>query len=269
MILPNSVEVLEEKAFSGYSCCVNRIQMSKGLKTIGLSCFEGSKITTVELFEGLETIEDRAFLGVYLDKVTIPRTVKSIGLNCFAGAKEIVEYNSLSLPEDQLDKARFIGCHAKGNSYFSTGMHSHVVTVKDANSDEVIYRVYAYGDSGSQIFNIAKAWKNYADYDNAYFDAHYSDWKFTMDQKIDIAVGRLSYPVDLSDSAKDMYETYLSKNITSILKRCIEWNDLGLIRTLDKLGACNDIKSKKLIEYANTVGNNNIELIAYLMELGK
>lgn len=269
VILPNSVEVLEEKAFSGYSCSLKRIQMSKGLKTIGLSCFEGSKITTVEFFEGLETIEDRAFYGVYLDKVTIPRTVKTIGLNCFAGTKEIVEYNSLSLPEDQLDNARFIGCSAKGNSYFPTGMHSHVVTVKDANSDEVIYRVYAYGDNGSQIFGIAKAWKNYADYDNAYFDAKYPDWKFTMDQKIDIAVGRLSYPVDLSDSAKDMYQTYLSKNTTSILKRCIERNDLGLIRTLEKLGTCNDIKSKSLVEYANTVGNNNIELIAYLMELGK
>lgn len=267
VILPDSVEVLEERAFSEYS--LKRIQMSKGLKTIGLSCFEGSKITTIELFEGLETIEDKAFYGVYLDRVTIPRSVKAIGVNCFAGAKEIVEYNSLRLPEDQLDNARFIGCSARGNSYSSGVMHSHVVTVKDAESDEVIYRVYAYGDSGSQIFNIAKAWKNYADYDNAYFDEKYPDWKFTMDQKIDIAVGRLSYPVDLSDSAKDMYQTYLCKNITSILKRCIERNDLGLIRTLEKLGTCNDIKSKKLVEYANTVGNNNIELIAYLMELGK
>ena len=38
----------------------------------------------------------------------------------------------------------------------------------------------------------------------------------------DIAIGRLLYPVELSENFRDMYESYVSKNSESILMRLVE-----------------------------------------------
>lgn len=109
MIIPDSVEVIETRAFL-YQTFIKRIELPSGLRSIGEWAFNGctsleeitipgsvkaisnsaflgcNNLKTVVIEEGVEYISSSAFGGcVNLEKVVLPSSIKSIGEAAFSG----------------------------------------------------------------------------------------------------------------------------------------------------------------------------------------
>ena len=89
--LPDSVEAVEEYAFSG---CVNlkTVEFSKNLKKIGFGAFFGcSSLKNITLPEGIETIEDSAFENCKMLKdLKMPKSCTKIGSDVFLGCENLI-----------------------------------------------------------------------------------------------------------------------------------------------------------------------------------
>ena len=89
--VPDSVEVIADGAFTGCKG-LTKINMPKGLKTLGNGAFSGSGLTTVELPESIDAIGSNTFSDLSnLTSVEIPSTVKIIGDHAFANNEKLAE----------------------------------------------------------------------------------------------------------------------------------------------------------------------------------
>ena len=119
VILPNSVDTIEQRAFNG--CSLKHIELPQSLKYIGPSafdraasltslivpenvsnipsfmCYECSSLKSVTLPEGIKAIENFAFYNCKsLSNINIPQSVQSIGEDAFARCSSLT---SVSIPE--------------------------------------------------------------------------------------------------------------------------------------------------------------------------
>jgi hypothetical protein len=72
--------------------------MPKGLKEVGQSCFEGSKISEVKLSEQLEILAPKTFSSCSIREIIIPKAIAAIQSGCFRRCKtlEVVTFEQPS-----------------------------------------------------------------------------------------------------------------------------------------------------------------------------
>lgn len=115
IVIPNSVTSMGTAAFKG---CISltdvRFQTnadgSVNLKTIPTQCFRYCPFTSIEIPEGITTIEDEAFqFNFYLKTMKLPNTLTTIGTHFLCDAKSIT---TLTIPASvtYIDGAAFHGC---------------------------------------------------------------------------------------------------------------------------------------------------------------
>lgn len=76
----------------GYSGASTSIEIPSTVKIIGAKAFKGLPLVSVIIPEGVEKIEDEAFMECKkIEEITIPSSVKSIGDNAFKGCVSLKE----------------------------------------------------------------------------------------------------------------------------------------------------------------------------------
>lgn len=96
-IIPNGITSIGERAF--YTSSVTSIVIPNSVTTIGINAFQNCRtMTSIELSDNLETIEEEAFNGCQkLQSIVIPNTVTTIGKGAF---NSCVAMTSVTLPEN-------------------------------------------------------------------------------------------------------------------------------------------------------------------------
>ena len=115
IVIPKSVTSMGEAAFKG---CISLTDVSfqtkedgtVNLETIPTQCFRYCPFTSIEIPEGITTIEDEAFqFNFYLKTMKLPNTLTTIGTHFLCDAKSIT---TLTIPASviYIDGAAFHGC---------------------------------------------------------------------------------------------------------------------------------------------------------------
>lgn len=97
VILPESLEIIDERAF--YGSYVEGIKIPDSCRIIGKEAFmKCYSLKTVDLGNGLTTIEDSAFASCEeLTTIDIPNSVNLIGIKAFFGCSKL---SNVSIPDD-------------------------------------------------------------------------------------------------------------------------------------------------------------------------
>ncbi|MCM1377492.1 MAG: leucine-rich repeat protein [Clostridium sp.] len=115
------------------------IKLPSTLKTIGGDAFRYTRISTIELPEGLERIESSAFKGcLNLTEITLPENLKYIGNSCFSECKAIKEITipgSVAFEEGQYTNV-FEKCTSLNKVVFEEGV-AFIPAMKDSPLKEV------------------------------------------------------------------------------------------------------------------------------------
>lgn len=146
VILPNSVDTIEQRAFNG--CSLKHIELPQSLKYIGPSAFDGaasltslavpenvsnipsfmcyecSSLKSVTLPEGITTIENFAFYNCKsLSNINIPQSVQSIGDYAFDNCRSLT---SVTIPEGitGISDFAFRQCSSLKEVYFPKSLTS-------------------------------------------------------------------------------------------------------------------------------------------------
>ena len=84
------VTEIGDEAFSGLTNC-RKVTLPEGIRTIGISAFRGSGLTSVEIPESVEVIKRGAFSRTALESVTLPGGLQMIGSIPFADCENLTE----------------------------------------------------------------------------------------------------------------------------------------------------------------------------------
>lgn len=271
-------DTIEEVTFKG--CQSLEKVLIPNVKTIKEEAFASCyALKQIDFPECLESIEDSAFATAGLAVATLPKTIKSFGFGIFHGVKEIVVYDSICDTEkegkDCLDivhgncnsKVGFLGINrVKGNlSARNIVWTNHTITVKSAETDEIKYKVWM-GMEGSQApycCLLASAWGKNATFNFVALDDFFSDIKGT-ENKLAVAMNRLKYPIDLTESKKEDYIKYLGRNAKVLVQRCIDEVDMERLVFLAGFDIIKKNNVDAMIDYA--AGAKAVQFSAYLMD---
>ena len=87
--IPETVQVIEKKAFSDYDWLITSVVLPKGLKEIKEDAFNGCSFESITFPEGLEVIGDYAFCNCqHLKEIIMPDSVTTLGISAFGGCEE-------------------------------------------------------------------------------------------------------------------------------------------------------------------------------------
>ncbi len=271
-------DTIEEATFKG--CRKLEKAFIPNVKTIKEEAFDWCyELKQIDFPECLESIEDSAFASTKLEVAILPKTIKSFGFGIFHGVKEIVVYDSVCDTEkegkDCLDLVRgncnskvgFLGINrVKGNlSARNIVWTNHTITVKSAETDEIKYKVWM-GMEGSQspyACLLASAWGKNATFNFVALDDFFSDIKGT-ENKLAVAINRLKYPIDLTESKKEDYIKYLGRNAKALVQECIDKADMEQLVFLSQFDIMKKNNIDAMIDYA--AGAKAVQFSAYLME---
>ena len=294
IVLPDSVVEIGKGAFAECKA-LEKIVLSRNITELPYSTFaDCDKLKTVIWPENLLSIGEKCFANTALDNVKLPNTIVSIGNYAFAiksrsnsinrielpksvttigysvcvGFDEIVIYDtigpdlgtglSITKPVNSGNIGRIGYPNINANYY-----NKHSITVKSAATDAVKFVVLMYGSEEPQNVREAlqRAWGTKASFNFSIIDEKFS--KLTKaDNRLTTVLNRLTYPIDLSDEARETYVGWLRRNITSVF---IEKDDLDGLISYQKYGLITKSNIQKLIDLA--ASNKKVEICAYLLEL--
>ena len=246
------------------------------VRKIGFRAFAGSnsmescaKMQSIELPYGLTDILDGAFASCSsLEKLVIPPGVKNIGNSAF--------YNCTNLKEAVIpDTVSFISETAFENclklegltiAYYEKpvrkpGFFSEIFS--SDNTDTKPPRMLAkefvsipgnsnglYGEYVS-ICGRGFSWDKY----DSLFSSHLSS-----SAKIRTAVFRLTSPVELSENARLLYESFLRINSSQFIDHYIKTDNLDMVMKFGTLGLITNENINNCILNAQMTGSNNVLL---------
>lgn len=91
VVIPNNVTEILKWAF--YDSRITSIDIGTGVQTISESAFAGSRLKTVKLEGNITTVENKAFYYSYLENVVFGSKVKTIGDYAFCGCSKLTAIN--------------------------------------------------------------------------------------------------------------------------------------------------------------------------------
>lgn len=276
-IIVNS-DMVEEATFKGCrkleKVCIPNVKTIK--EEAFAWCYE---LKHIDFPECLESIEDSAFASTKLEVAVLPKTIQSFGFGIFHGVKEIVVYDSVCDTEkegkDCLDivrgncnsKVGFLGINrVKGNlSARNIVWANHTITVKSAETDEIKYKVWMgmEGSHSPYACLLASAWGKNATFNFVALDDFFSDIKGT-ENKLAVAINRLKYPIDLTESKKEDYIKYLGRNAKTLVQNCIDKADMEQLVFLSQFDIMKKNNIDAMIDYASK--EKAVQFSAYLMD---
>ena len=271
-------DTIEEATFKG--CKSLEKVFIPNVKTIKEEAFDSCyALKHIDFPECLESIEDSAFARTQLEVAILPKTIKSFGFGIFQGIKEIVVYDSVCDTEkkgkDCLDivrgncnsKVGFLGINrVKGNlSARNIVWSNHTITVKSAETDEIKYKVWMgmEGSHSPYACLLASAWGKNATFNFVALDDFFSDIKGT-ENKLAVAINRLKYPIDLTESKKEDYIKYLGRNAKTLVQNCIDKADMEQLVFLSQFDIMKKNNIDAMIDYASKA--KAVQFSAYLMD---
>lgn len=171
IILPNSVRIIEDKAF--YCTNIRKINLPKGLKTIGDEAFNHSlnaKIKEISIPSSVKNFGIRIFRGSSIEKVQLPDNMKIIPLGMFEGcfslrsintpaSLEIISRYAFSYTKVNVQELlnaknlRYIGIYAfEGTNWTNLTIPAHIKKIKaqafeDSSSDSENLTVHFMGNT--------------------------------------------------------------------------------------------------------------------------
>ena len=231
--------------------------------TIGYFAFNRCrKLENVHI--GSVDIINTAFWDSGLKYIQIPRNTQKVSPHTFLWCEDInVEmYDILPVNPGEL---------AYKNEFSGSGCgwvcDRHWITVRSAEDDRILYRVYMGTRTGTHSKYreaVVKGWGNYPVFDFESLDAAFSSLK-DMEEKTEVAKLRLMYPVSLADDAKKQYEDFFRRNGKKIVAKCLEKNDAETLRFL----ADRNLLKQDIITSAIDMcdGENQPEIMAILLSL--
>lgn len=229
-----SASVIGNGAFSGCHSLSN-VQIHSA-SVIGNRAFRGdAALTAIELPEDLRSIGESAFEGTGLQKVLIPRSVETVGESAFFQTGEGLSAEVYDTLISSPGKIAYGWDDTYGNKLWTCRQHR--ITVKRAADDTVLYTIYMGRSSGTASKYreaVNNGWRGAA-FDFPALDAVFAELR-EPDEKAEVALLRLKYPVDLPDATKKMYLDYLRRSAKRLLIRFTEEGDIEKAAFLDRLG---------------------------------
>jgi hypothetical protein len=110
---------------------------------------------------------------------------------------------------------------------------------------------------------LQKAWRTKARFDFSCIDEKFSKLK-DADNRLATVLNRLTYPIDLTDEAKEKYLAWLKRNGATIAGEFIEKGDLAGLMSYEQYGILTKSNIQKLIDLATS--KKKVEISAYLLE---
>lgn len=209
-------------------------RIPNGVKEIDVSAFENCReLTELVLPKGILALPDQVFYGCKrLNKATV--------------------YNDY--PDDNI--GRLFGYYSEG--YRSQTRLDCLITVRDAQSDEVCYEVLLADESNGIGYILRQnAWGKNASFDFKKLDSLFDNYK-EMTNRLQTAYLRLKYPVDLDDAMKDKYQKFIKRNGIKLLPDLVAESRVDMVGDFLELGAVSKAKIDSLIEQATSMKNPEI-----------
>ena len=280
VVLPTSMERLEESVFENCTQ-LQTIHWPKMLKTIGAKCFRGASLETLTIPSSVENIENYAFARTHTKKVELPKTVRTIGISVFAGVPDITVYDNITpdaKPAESYEddsngmwnsRVGCIGIEQK-ESYVAGACncdwYDHTISVKSADTGTLKFSVPMVGTTETRNIwcSLASSWGANAEFAFTHLDGDKFGKMKDMDNKLRIALLRLSQKYALSAEAEQMYGAWIKKNGAKLIGKLIAKGDLEQIITVSGYGAISKTNIGKMVDAANAA--NQIEIAAWLMD---
>lgn len=283
IVAHHPLDTIEKKAFA--DCFKLQIVQLNEIGTIGseafYECFGLKNVSigtagTIDFFafnrcHKLENVHlgsvdsiNSAFWGSGLKYFRIPRNIQKVSAGSFMWCEDInIEiYDTLHVnPGELAYRYEFSGSGGGWTCY------RHWITVKSAEDDRILYRVYMGTRAGTHSKYreaVVKGWGNYPAFDFESLDAAFSSLK-DMEEKTEVAKLRLMYPVSLADGAKKQYEDFMRRNGKKIVAKCLEKNDAETLQILADRNLLKQDIITSAIDMCN--GENQPEITAILLSL--
>lgn len=299
--LPETVSIIESNAFHGCSN-LETINLLK-VKYIGTYAFSSCpKLTFVELSQELETLEtsvfkncgfekmvipksvryvkEQAFANCNLKKIVIPKSVKMVEHEAFSGCRDITIYNTIEpdgkdcysmidvlngYPNSEIG---FMGIGQARAMWQCAANHTwlnHVITVRSAENEEILYKVFMEADSSQRQYYciLTSGWGQHGTFAFKEVDNFFDKIK-GGDYKLRLALSRLQYKIDLSSNYEKKYTAYIARNGKAAIKMCIDNEDYELLQLCAGLGAIKKGNIDEIINYSNA--RQSILMTAFLLE---
>lgn len=243
--------------------------------------------TKIELPETLRYIGRRAFSGVQMESVVIPKSVQNIGVGAFYGAKRITVYDTIS-PDAVRASSRedspngvpnssigWLGIDFNGTVFaiWNASYSDFEVIVRSAKTDEVLYRVYMpirsfAGPSGSLgnvkgrlAATLVSSWGKHASFAFERLDDMFDELP-NQYAKLKTAINRLAYPVDLEPGMREVYEEYLRRNAKRAIATMAEDDEVDELRAIASV-LVTKANRKKLADACTEAPHMREYLLAY------
>lgn len=270
---------IPESAFS--SCRKLSGVTLNGVKTIGNSAFsECAALTRINLPEGLEEIGAHAFAKCGLKQVVVPKSVRKVNNESFSCCPDITVYDSID-PDAKAANAYCDDCNGSPNSLVGfigigpswamwqcAANHSwvdHRITVRSAETDEIKFMIPMVSDPRQRSYycTLTSSWGKNAGFNFDALDTFFPNIKGAP-IKLEVAVSRLRYPVELNDSQREAYISYLTRAAKDLVKSCIDRDDMDTLLLCEPFGILKKNNIDDLLEYASK--KNAVSFSAYLLE---
>lgn len=243
--------------------------------------------TKIELPETLRYIGSRAFSGVQMESVVIPKSVQNIGVGAFYGAKRITVYDMISpdavgasscedspngVPNSSIG---WLGIDFNGTVFaiWNASYSDFEVIVRSAKTDEVLYRVYMpirsfAGPSGSLgnvkgrlAATLVSSWGKHASFAFERLDDMFDELP-NQYAKLKTAINRLAYLVDLEPGMREVYEEYLRRNAKRAIAAMAEDDEVDELRAIASV-LVTKANRKKLTDACTEAPHMREYLLAY------
>lgn len=222
------LENIGDYAFEGCKK-IKTVKLPKALKSIGDHAFYECGLKTVKLPENIEHIGEEAFAGTSISKAKLPKSTRTVGWGAFSRASEIEIYDSIDPDAGEANKeiddvngypnstVGYIGIGPTHGNWKCASNHrwrNYTIVVKSTETNKIKYKVWMGADSDQRNYYsfLSSGWGH-----NATFAFEYLDKFFPNivgdNNKLRVARYRLEYPYELSETAREIYKTYIMEKI--------------------------------------------------------
>ncbi len=281
-----NVEVLEERAFADCSSLMT-ISLSvkeipsecfqycsklsyvalNGTEKIGSSAFYGVPLTAITFPETLKIIEEKAFSGNKFKQIILPKSVESVGSAAFPHCPDITAYDAIDadLKPKAQENSRFSSTPRSSLGYIGVAESDYEITVRSAETDEIKYKVWmgTTGNTSSYVYDLAHYWGEKASFNFKEFDDNFGEIK-GLKHKVNIALNRLRYPVDLTESAQKAYVAYITRMAKDVMRKCIDEDDMDTLMLCETFGIIKKTNIDEMLDYA--VSKQQVQFSAYFID---